>query len=226
MIKVGGIVPFTTIDYPEKLATVLFCQGCPLNCPYCHNQDLKSFNDAKDDASFDEVLDFLIKRKKLVDAVVLSGGEPLFQPKLKNAIEVIKEKGFKIALHTSGANFKIFDEVYGLIDYVAMDFKVPFEDYDVIYKGKEDILKSLIKIAKGKVDYEIRTTLDPNLLNKDKVLSMAKFLHEKGIKNYALQLCRATDDYKFDKEKAHSFFIDDEFLNKIREFFPNIVLRK
>jgi len=102
MLKIGGVIPFTTIDYPGHLAAVLFCQGCPWRCGYCHNQELLD-ETAPAKFSWDEVLAFLERRRELLDAVVFSGGEPTMQPGLLQAIGTVKSMGFLAGLHTGGA---------------------------------------------------------------------------------------------------------------------------
>ena len=225
MIKIGGFVPFTTIDFPGKMATVLFCQGCSLKCPYCHNAHLRSFTDIYEDLSWKELVGFLLKRRKMVDAVVFSGGEPLFQHDLLSAVTELKDLSFAVALHTSGADFPMLDQVYEHLDFIAMDFKLPYEEYDAVYNRKEHVLSSLRKITSGNVSYEIRTTLDPALLSPDKVIAMAEFLRDNGVKHYAVQKCRGTENYNVDPVKASVFF-DNRFRNALQTVFPKVVFRQ
>ena len=101
MATVAGLVPFTTIDYPGCLAAVVFFKGCPLKCPFCHNPDLQE-NDGKGEMEWADILSFLSARKGKLDAVVLSGGEPLMQPDIVELARQVKELGFKVGIHTSG----------------------------------------------------------------------------------------------------------------------------
>ncbi|MCU7809345.1 MAG: anaerobic ribonucleoside-triphosphate reductase activating protein, partial [Candidatus Thiodiazotropha sp. (ex Semelilucina semeliformis)] len=98
-LKVGGLVPMTTVDYPGCLSAVIFCQGCPLRCRYCHNSDLLP-REAEATIPWREILDFLKRRQGLLDAVVFSGGEPTQQRALPDAIAEVSAMGFKIGLHT------------------------------------------------------------------------------------------------------------------------------
>ncbi|MBP8264734.1 MAG: anaerobic ribonucleoside-triphosphate reductase activating protein, partial [Pseudomonas sp.] len=100
-LRVGGFVPLTTLDYPGRLACVLFCQGCAWRCRYCHNPGL-IVPRGKDEKPWPEVLDFLRRRQGLLEAVVFSGGEPTLQAALPAAIAEVRELGFKIGLHTAG----------------------------------------------------------------------------------------------------------------------------
>jgi len=100
-LVVGGFVPLTTIDFPDHLSAVIFCQGCPFDCPYCHNPDL-IVKRVKSKYNWSTIISFLIKRRGLLEAVVFSGGEPTLQKELINAIHIVKKLGFKIGLHTAG----------------------------------------------------------------------------------------------------------------------------
>ena len=102
-VIIGGVEPFTTVDFPGRLAAVLFCLGCPLRCPYCHNPELQDFK-GKPFISWEQFIEFLDSRKKLLDGIVFSGGEPLAQPDLYESMKTVKEMGFAVGLHTSGVN--------------------------------------------------------------------------------------------------------------------------
>jgi len=117
------------------------------------------------------------------------------------------------------------DRIYGYLDFIAMDFKLPYLEYDIVFNRKEQILSSLRLVATGNVPYEVRTTLDPALLSPDKVIAMAEFLHENGVRHYAVQECRSTDKYKVESAKA-SIFTDSKFMNALRDIFPKVVFRR
>ena len=99
-LRVGGFVPFTATDYPDALAAVVFCQGCPWRCGYCHNPHLISAQ-GDDERDFERILDWLATRRGLLDAVVFSGGEPTAQAELTEAIAAVRALGFRIGLHLS-----------------------------------------------------------------------------------------------------------------------------
>ena len=131
MLKVGGLTRCTTIDYPGELAAVVFCQGCPWRCTYCHNKHLMSER-ADTAMSWKEILRFLERRRGLLDAVVFSGGEPTLQACLVEAISTVKGFGFLIGIHTAGAFPEVIKQVLPLVDWVGMDIKAPFEEYEWI----------------------------------------------------------------------------------------------
>lgn len=127
-LRIGGITPLTTIDFPGRLAAVLYCQGCPWRCSYCHNPELL---DATTPAEMDwpQVLAFLRKRQGLLDGVVFSGGEPTLQAGLPQALEEVRALGFATALHTGGMYPERLAAVLPLLDWVGLDIKGPEHRY-------------------------------------------------------------------------------------------------
>ncbi|MBI2095985.1 MAG: anaerobic ribonucleoside-triphosphate reductase activating protein [Candidatus Omnitrophica bacterium] len=97
----GGLTALTTIDFPDRLSAVIFCQGCPWRCPYCQNPGLISSTGAGR-LSWAEVVAFLERRRGLLEAVVFSGGEPTLQAGLATAAAEVKAMGFLVGLHTAG----------------------------------------------------------------------------------------------------------------------------
>jgi pyruvate formate lyase activating enzyme len=128
---VGGFVPFTATDYPGALAAVVFCQGCPWRCGYCHNPHLLPA-DGDGERRFDEIVDWLASRRGLLDAVVFSGGEPTAQPALVDAIAAVRERGFKVGLHTAGAYPRRLAQWLSRIDWVGIDIKARAQDYEAV----------------------------------------------------------------------------------------------
>ena len=127
-LRIGGITPLTTTDFPGRLAAVLYCQGCPWRCSYCHNPELL---DATTPAEMDwpQVLAFLRKRQGLLDGVVFSGGEPTLQAGLPQALEQVRALGFATALHTGGMYPERLAAVLPLLDWVGLDIKGPEHRY-------------------------------------------------------------------------------------------------
>ena len=127
-LRVGGFVPFTSTDYPDALAAVVFCQGCPWRCGYCHNPHLIPAR-GDDERDFARILDWLRTRRGLLDAVVFSGGEPTAQAELGAAIAAVRALGFRIGLHTGGATRGGSPGCLPQIDWVGIDVKAPPDDY-------------------------------------------------------------------------------------------------
>ena len=101
LIKIGDIEKFSLVDWPEKIAVVIFMQGCPWRCPFCYNQSLQNPH-IDGNAGWDNLINLLEHRKGIVDAVVFSGGEPLMQDNLPQAMSAVKNMGYEIGLHTGG----------------------------------------------------------------------------------------------------------------------------
>jgi len=192
-LSIGGIVPFSTIDYPEHLAAVIFCQGCPFKCHYCHNPDLMQ-NNHQTKYQWNDIYELLNKRKKFLDAVVFSGGEPTLQKDLPEVINIVKQMGYKIALHTAGPFPAILEKILPSLDWVGMDVKAPLTQYEQITatpQGGKNILASIKLILNYKIPCEFRTTIHPKLLTNQQILQIAAELKHLGVTNYTLQRFRA-----------------------------------
>ena len=126
LLRVGGVEPFSSTDYPGALAAVVFCQGCPWRCGYCHNPHLIPAR-GDDERDFARILDWLASRRGLLDAVVFSGGEPTAQAGLPGAIDAVRAQGFAIGLHTSGAYPRRLAQVLPKVDWVGIDVKASTE---------------------------------------------------------------------------------------------------
>ncbi|MDD5395508.1 MAG: anaerobic ribonucleoside-triphosphate reductase activating protein [Thiothrix sp.] len=197
MLQLGGLVPLTSIDFPGHLAAVLFCQGCPWHCRYCHNPHLLR-TDVPGKLEWAEVMHFLRERAGFLDGVVFSGGEPLLQPRLPEAMQAVKALGFKVALHTAGIMPARLAKVLPYVDWVGLDIKAPFHAYKKVtglagsgFKAEESL--DLLLAAKH-VDYEIRTTVDSSLLSKEEVAMLTAALAKRGVKRHVLQACRKPED--------------------------------
>ena len=127
---ISGLQKMTLLDYPGKVACTLFLQGCNFRCPFCHNSDLLG-GSAEAFMTKEELLDFLKKRKGLLDAVCVSGGEPTLQKDLPELLAGIKALGYSVKLDTNGSRPEILKALVkdGLVDYVAMDVKNSFRCY-------------------------------------------------------------------------------------------------
>ena len=189
MLRIGGITPYSTTDYPGYCAAVIFCQGCPWHCAYCHNPHLLSAR-ARPAVLWSEVVRFLGRRQGLLDAVVFSGGEPTLQDGLAVAMRAVKAAGFKIGLHTAGMYPERLRELLPLLNWVGMDIKAPFADYaritGVAGSGEKAVASARLILDSG-VDYEFRTTVHPELLSLDALETMGVALAAMGVQHYVLQ---------------------------------------
>ncbi len=194
MVEISGLLKSTVIDYPGKMASEIFLGGCNMRCPFCHNIELVNDPDKLESMSEEEVISFLRKRRKWVDGLVISGGEPTIHRDLPGFIRKVKGAGFLVKLDTNGTNPGMVGKLIkeGLLDCIAMDIKSSPGGYERASGRKIDmnaIRKSVSMIMKSGLDYEFRTTLVPELHNKEDVREIGKWL--KGAKKYCIQQFRS-----------------------------------
>lgn len=231
-MQIGGLQKLTLIDYPGRLAATIFLCGCSFRCPWCYSSELvlpeKIKNQPK--ISQKEFFKFLKERKKLIEGVVLCGGEPVISKGLMPLIKKIKKMEFLVKLDTNGSDptilKKLIDEK--LVDYLAMDIKGPKEKYNQFAGTKVDIKKiqkSIDILKEGKVDYEFRSTIVPTLHKKEEVIEMAKWIF--GAKRYFLQNFRPekTIDPKFENFKPYPQEYLLEIQKAISPFFEICQIR-
>lgn len=193
-LRVGGFVPFTSTDFPGALAAVVFCQGCPWRCGYCHNPHLIAAR-GDDEREFPRIVEWLANRRGLLDAVVFSGGEPTAQAELSSAIDAVRALGFKIGLHTGGAYPRRLAKVLPKLDWVGIDVKAPVADYSTVTGVPGSgltALTSLDLVRNATAAYEVRTTVHPVLTPPSAMERLAQELGARGVERWILQLFRAS----------------------------------
>jgi pyruvate formate lyase activating enzyme len=226
---VGGFVPFTTTDYPDALSAVVFCQGCPWRCGYCHNPHLiPAQREGAHD--FATIAEWLATRRGLLDAVVFSGGEPTAQPALIDAMREVRAQGFRIGLHTGGAYPRRLAEALELTDWVGLDVKAPRSRYDDVTGAQGSataFAASLDAVLSSGVAFEVRTTVHPHLLPADALLALARELAARGVHRWVLQPFRPTGctNEQMVAAAPRGVRIDAGVLARLREFVPRIEVR-
>ena len=180
------------VDYPGKIAAVVFTPGCNMNCHYCHNRTLLSESADRRLTDPGDVELFLARRMGLLDGLVISGGEPTLQKGLAAFIDMVKAYGYAVKLDTNGTRPEVLRRLLGdgLVDFVAMDLKAPEQRYDEICGAHVDldaIDESIDLLMEGRVEYEFRTTFSP-LLSSNDVMGMARRIH--GARSLVLQQYR------------------------------------
>ena len=227
-LRIGGFVPFTTTDYPGALAAVIFCQGCPWRCGYCHNPHLLTAR-GEAEHDFDDILEWLDGRRGLLDAVVFSGGEPTAQAALGHSIGAVRARGFKIGLHTGGGYPRRLAELLPLIDWVGIDVKAPFAAYDGVTRVARSGVPawaSLEHVLASGVAYEVRTTVHPTLMPPPVLGHLARELAERGVIRWVLQPFRSTGCAETDfVAAARGFAIDERLLGYLSRYVPDVAVR-
>ncbi len=173
---IGALEKMTLVDFPNKVACIVFLVNCNFKCPYCYNKELTSYKFFKKSKreliTEEEFFSFLNKNKKMLDGVVITGGEPTCSPGLIEFLKKIKENGFSIKFDTNGSNPLILKKVIeeNLADYIAMDLKAPIKKYQELTRSKippKNILDSISLIINSSIAHEFRTTLYPKLTIQD-----------------------------------------------------------
>lgn len=187
-MKIGGLEKITLIDYPGKVACMIYTIGCNFRCPYCHNPEL--VDETADVLSEEKIFEFLHSRKSLIDGVVITGGEPTMHDDLLEFIQKIKSMGFLIKLDSNGTRPEMIKQALdsNLVDYIAMDIKSPLESYSqqVARPVNTDAVRESISIImNSSIEYEFRTTVVKQLLSEEAIESIAKSIA--GAKRYYLQ---------------------------------------
>lgn len=189
-MNIGGFQRSSLIDYPGKISAIIFTQGCNFRCPYCHNPELVDPELFAEPLKVEDIFAHLNSRRGLLDAVVISGGEPTLQTDIGELLRAIKKMGFFVKLDTNGSNPGVIKSLIAedLIDYIAMDIKAPFERYHDVVKLNIDVTKikeSIEIIMNSPLDYEFRTIVVKNLLSESDIISIAHSI--KGARKYVLQ---------------------------------------
>jgi len=250
-MQIGGLQKTTLIDFPGRVAATVFLYGCNFRCPWCYSPELVLPEKIKRQPKIPEkdFFKFLKERRKLLDGLVLCGGEPTIHKDLPDFIKKIKKLGYLVKLDTNGSNPEMLKKLIdkklakrdslssltslpqsgsSLIDYVAMDIKAPKEKYNEatgIKVNIQNIQKSIDILKKDKVDYEFRSTIVPTVHTKEDVIEMAKWI--KGAKRYYLQNFRPekTIDPKFEKIKPYTQEYLVEIQKAISPFFEVCQIR-
>ncbi len=224
-MKFSGLQKISLIDYPNKLASVLYTPGCNLRCPFCHNWRIVV--EPKPPFLQEAVaLEILENRKRYVDAVVVTGGEPTMHKELPKFLAKLKAHGFLVKLDTNGFYPYMLEECLPYLDYVALDVKTSLEKYKLL--GTKDIsgLSRTVEMLKiGKVEYEFRTTVVPEFVTAEDLPRICELV--KGAKTHAFQqfVPQDTLDKRFECLKPYAPKVIKEFAETMKNYAENVVLR-
>lgn len=189
-MRIGDIQRFSLIDYPGNICAIIFTQGCNFRCPYCHNPELVEPSLYGKPVAERDVLAFLERRRGKLDAINITGGEPLLQRGLIPFIKKVRSLGYLVKVDTNGSLPEVLKRLIDkrLLDYIAMDIKAPLEKYGKVINvsiDPEDIAKSVRMIVSSGIDYEFRTTLADTLLTKKDLEKIGALIGK--CKRYVLQ---------------------------------------
>ncbi len=219
---VYDITKFTTLDYKDNLACIIWFISCNMRCQYCYNCNIIEAKEGN--YLLSDLFSFLEKRVGLLDAVVLSGGEAT----VHNLIPIckkIKAMGFKIKLDTNGVNFdlirQLVDENY--LDYIALDFKATKDKFKTITSSNsfDEFLKTLKYLLKIKFDFEVRTTLHGDLLQEEDINEIISILFNLGYKkDFYIQNFLNVETYA-NLGEAKTIFNKNKLSNKLNIIWRN-----
>nr|WP_319495192.1 anaerobic ribonucleoside-triphosphate reductase activating protein [uncultured Desulfobacter sp.] len=220
---IGGFQKNSLIDFPGTISCVVFTRGCNFTCPYCHNPDLAAGTAAPQGSSGSaagggdipapkEILDFLEKRKGLIEGVAITGGEPTLQADLIDFIRTVRQMGYKVKLDTNGTAPRVLDALFDqdLVDYLAMDIKTDTDHYPMVMKNPrhlDQVQESISLIMNKAPAYEFRTTCVKPFVTPAIMENIGKMI--RGAASYVLQPCSQNVDM-LDPEFAR---VADHFLN-------------
>jgi len=229
-MKIGGLKKTSLLDYPNKLSAIIWTVGCNFRCPYCYNIQLLDKN-YSGIIKEEEILNFLKKRIGKLEAVSITGGEPLLHNDIFNFIKKIKDLNYLIKIDTNGSFpnklKKLIDE--DLIDYISMDVKGPKNKYNIISGINvkiENIQNSIDIIMNFSKNYEFKTTIVPSILNKNDIIDIAKWI--KGAKQYYLQQFKNDSQILSDKLNEIEPYTKEyliELKNEIKSYFNKCEIR-
>jgi pyruvate formate lyase activating enzyme len=225
---ISGLEKQTVLDYPGKLACTVFIFGCNFRCGFCHNPELV-VDDGRPEIKQDVILDFLRERRRFLDGVCITGGEPTINIDLPDFISKIKSMGFAVKLDTNGSNPDMLKRLIdnNLIDYIAMDIKAPLDSYDKVtnIETNKDKIQKSIDIIKNFPEHEFRTTVVPGLFDERDAMFIGEWL--KGSKRFYIQQFRGikTLNKDFLEKKPFSKEELERFRDTMKPFFEKCEIR-
>lgn len=192
-LQIAGLTPLSTVDYPHLLASVIYTQGCPLRCGYCHNPHLIPAKKTLEELSWESVMDFLKQRVGFLQGVVFSGGEPTLQGDLPHAMCEVRRLGFKLGLHTSGVYPKKLIHLMPYLDWVGLDVKALPEHYDRVCGRRGQAYRvdeSLSILQSSGCAYEVRITAHPLDFDEEMLRRLIERVSRLGVQVCVIQVAR------------------------------------
>lgn len=227
MVEIKGLEKFAPLDFPGFISSTIFLGGCNFRCPYCHNADLVLRPLTLPTMPLDYFISYLDVRKGWLEAICVSGGEPLLEEELEVLLHIIKDRLLKVKLDTNGSLPSRLEEVLKtkLIDHVAMDVKAPLRRYKQVTRSdvaEADISRSIGIIRKSGVPHMFRTTVVPGLVGQEDLLEIAALL--KGARVFQVQQYspRHTIDRNYQQIKPYSREEIEGMAELLRPYFSEV----
>jgi len=224
-MKFSGIQKTSLIDFPDRIATVLFTPGCNLRCPFCHNWRIV-LNPQPPFLNEETALQILRERKRYVDAVVITGGEPTIHSALPEFVRKLKNEGFAVKLDTNGFFPKNLEQCLPYLDYVALDVKTSLEKYPRLGAADTaELLQTIEMLKKGKTEYEFRATVVPGFVDEEDIRKIGEIV--KGGKRFALQQFIPGDtlDKTFSNVEPYTAETIAGFGEIMKQYVEEVILR-
>ncbi|MCH7343177.1 anaerobic ribonucleoside-triphosphate reductase activating protein [Pelomonas sp. CA6] len=232
-LQVGGLTRFSSVDWPGRMVAVVFVQGCPWRCLYCHNAGLQPREPGALDWA--QIEAWLQRRRGLLDGVVFSGGEPLLDAALPAALARVRNLGFATGLHTAGIYPQRLAQVLPLLDWVGLDLKAALDEAGSyarvtgVRAAHEPVLACLALLREARrsagLDYECRTTADADWLDEVELLRLAAQVAAAGVPRWALQQARAGGQWSPSAGRPWGA-AREELLLALRRLVPELILRR
>lgn len=227
-MNIAGLQKMTLLDYPGLIACTVFLPGCNLRCPFCHNASLVLPGREKDIITEEALMEFLLSRKKKLDGVCVTGGEPTLYIDLPEFLGKIKNMGYRVKLDTNGTNPKMLRHIleHKLCDYVAMDIKNSPEKYTRTCGGVDvldKVQQSVSLLMESGVEYEFRTTVVNPYHEPEDLETIGQWL--RGAKRYFLQAFVDSGDLLSSGNQALSENEMKALLSAVQKYLPTAQLR-
>lgn len=182
-LPVYDLTPFTMLDFPDRVACIVWFSGCNMRCLYCHNPEIVKGKSGK--LKVPDILSFLEDRRGLLDGVVLSGGEATLYEGIIPFARAVRKMGFAVKLDTNGTRPAIVRQMLdeGLLNYIALDYKAPPGKFKAVtgiaeWAAFEETLRLVCR--ERFVPVEIRTTVHAGLLNERDISEIVADLDNRG----------------------------------------------
>ncbi|MBS3809424.1 MAG: anaerobic ribonucleoside-triphosphate reductase activating protein [Desulfobacterales bacterium] len=225
-MRIGGLQKYSLVDFPPRISCVVFTAGCNFHCPYCHNPQLSAPGENTADLAAEYIMSFLRQRKKYLDAVVISGGEPTLHRDLPDLCEEIKSMGFELKIDTNGSNPEMIKQLIkkGLADYIAMDVKTTPENYEsqITANADPDSIRETVRvILDSKAAHEFRTTCVKPFTEEACIYSIAELI--RGADLHAIQRPHTENVLTPEFFQGTNRLYSEEELNRFRSIIAGFV---